>query len=256
MVGTHGPNLWLLYHCKECQLDICSKCFQGYTHQLHPHGLVKDVRAANVLLHCSACNKSLFNDRYCCIYPECSFFLCNDCFKMPPKTHPLHPTHPLYMSNSSLVYPESGGNWHCDNCNGTHPQATPLTSKDVMYHCDTCQFDLCQKCYKYDPTPSPWLQQAQPLSQQYNYFASKEQYKRPLVQRPSVNFIPSPPTSLPAPGICRVCGLATAKVTTVHNGRAHSEALYCMDCAKTIVSTREKCYKCGIIPDGIINIIN
>ena len=252
--GTHGSQLWVLFHCKQCQVDICSNCFKGHTHHLHPHGLIREKKSTNSLLNCSHCERRLANNEahYSCPFIECTFHLCEQCFKTPPKPHPLHPNHILQCSKSDQVYPETGGIWHCDNCSETHSQTTPLTSNDEMHHCKICQYDLCRSCYRYTPTPpSPWLQ-AQPLSQQYNYLASMDQYKRPLVQRTSLNFIPSPATSLPAVGICRMCGLATARLTTVHNGRAHSEPLYCNDCGRTVMETRDKCYKCGLIPDDML----
>ena len=267
-VGTHGSTNWLLFHCKQCQEDICFSCYQGQTHHLHPHGLVLRERTQSrrdtTTTYCSACSRQLLGKSfYSCRHPSCSFYLCTNCFQMSPRPHPLHPAHPLYMSNSEQVYPESGGVWHCDNCTKMHPlqKATPLTSANHMYHCDTCQFDLCHMCYKNGSSnsdiapPIPWTPappSAPLLSQHHNYFSSKEQYKRPLVSRPSVNFIPSPSSSLPAPAICRICGLAAARLTPTHGGKPHSEPLYCQECAKHVLDSRETCFKCSLVPDGMV----
>ena len=198
------------------------------------------------------CSLQIYSQNYySCRFPSCHFYMCSKCFQAPPKPHPLHPAHPLYLSNPLMVYPDMGGSWHCDNCgrNSTNHLAK-------MYHCQECEFDLCDICFRTNSpkaTPS-WPHpptSAPPISQQHKFFVSKEQYQQPFV-RSATHFIPSPPTSIPASMLCRVCGLATTRLTPTHKGRGHSEALYCQECSKTVLDARETCYKCGQVPDRMI----
>ena len=255
--GEHGEKAWLLYHCKLCEEDVCETCFEGTAHHQHQHGIVERERGEErrwEAINCSICSLQIMSQHYySCRFPNCPFFMCRECFVAPPRPHPLHPGHTLNLTDPLKVYPDAGGTWHCDNCK----KSANASSK--MYHCGDCgKFDLCEKCFKGDtpkampPTP-PWPHppsSAPPLSQQHVFFASKEQYRRPLV-RPPTNFIPSPPTSIPAPTLCRVCGLATARLTPTHNGRGHSEPLYCQECARSVLASRETCYRCGLVPDGM-----
>jgi hypothetical protein len=175
------------------------------------------------------------------------------CFHGNGKPHPLHPSHVLYLTDASLAYPDSGGLWHCDNCTDTSPTVKALTSSDVMYHCSICQYDLCQKCYR-EKDPLPRLQ-TPPSNQVQNYFLSNEQIKRPIVTRPSINYIPaSTVTSFPAPGLCCECGLASAHYSPSHGGLVHPDALYCYNCSQSILQSRERCHKCGQLPDNMIKI--
>lgn len=237
------------------------ECFNGTKHHLHQHGIVQRERDEDSweTLYCSVCSRQLLSLTYfSCRFPTCLFNMCINCYATPPRPHPLHPEHPLYVTDSTQAYPEAGGVWHCDSCAATSGGKTSgLTSSETMYHCAQCEFDLCETCYRSNPRrqdmpltrPPP---SAPPLSQQYTFFSNKDQYRHyPIMARPSVNFIPSPPSSLPAPTLCRVCGLATARLTPTHMGVAHSEAFYCQECAKTILDTRERCYKCGQLPDGM-----
>ena len=54
--------------------------------------------------------------------------------------HPLHPGHTLELTDASDVYSHYAGRWKCDNCNQEITRGQP-------YHCNQCQFDLCQRCY-------------------------------------------------------------------------------------------------------------
>ena len=211
--------------------------------------------------YCSNCSRQLLGKTYhSCHRPNCSYHLCTNCFQTVPPHHPAHPEHPLYKTDPKQAYPQSGGAWHCDNCTSNHPRQKPiqLTSHDVMYHCDLCLYDLCETCFKYgfnkpDNEVKHWVPppSSAPPSSQRSYFSSKEQYQRPLVPKSSVNFIPSPPTSLPTPELCRICGLSTARVTPIHKGEPHSIALYCENCARFVINQRERCHLCNQIPDDM-----
>ena len=139
------------FNCFVCQYDVCSDCFHGEKHHLHQHPLClvnKDMHGTAV---CSNCQKFIVESQYRkCREPTCSFSLCGLCYLSPPKYHPYHRDHPLTLCDAEVVYPESGGLWHCDYCTNTNPlkQQTPLPASRPMYHCDVCEYDLCVSCYR------------------------------------------------------------------------------------------------------------
>lgn len=259
VVKGHGEELWTLFNCEQCDTDLCLSCFSGHRHYLHPHGLVKIVQEpggmADPTLSCQLCSRQLLEPHYfTCRDPSCRFTICQQCFRHTPPPHPLH-IHTLFCSDPTQVYPQSGGVWHCDNCTARHPQGkqTPLSPTDSMYHCAVCQFDLCEDCYKHRQHLTTKKEYAG-VSRQRHFLTAEEAYKRPPVARPAVTFIPGGPPSLPAPTICRLCGLASAKLTLRHGARQHSRPLYCQKCALDAVRQRLACPLCGAPADGVANV--
>ena len=259
---THGSSLWTLFHCHSCDQDICLDCFSGHKHHLHHHGLIRVEGGRADQPPCQVCHRKE-PYHYTCRIPSCQFTLCQRCYTSDAPSHPLHPHHILHRTDPAQSYPQSGGVWHCDNCTNRHPQhrQTPLTSDAPMYHCDTCQYDLCETCYN-NQRPHPLVPNEEvavlPTSirlQQRHFLTAEEMaYKRPSQPRPA--FIPSPapvspPPSTHGPSICHLCGLASARLTLKHGSKRHSRAVYCHKCAFESLKQRLACPLCGKLPDGL-----
>jgi len=52
---------------------------------------------------------------------------------------PFH-SHLLYLTNTKTLYPEYNGNYKCDGCATDQPRG-------FAYHCSTCRYNVCQKCF-------------------------------------------------------------------------------------------------------------
>jgi hypothetical protein len=76
--------------------------------------------------------------RHCKI---CQFDLCEKCCQ--PQRSTLH-LHTLYKANTELIYQRFSGGWRCDSCAS---RFLPTTNK-FPYHCDICEFDLCDNCMR------------------------------------------------------------------------------------------------------------
>ena len=140
-----------LFHCSVCQYDICSDCFRGNKHHLHQHPLCLVSKNTHGGDCCSNCSNYIVEQQYRkCRDPNCCFSLCGLCYLSPPKYHPYHRDHPLTLCDAGDVYPQSAGFWHCDNCTNANPyrQQVALPATQPMYHCDICDYDLCENCYK------------------------------------------------------------------------------------------------------------
>ena len=139
------------FNCSVCQYDLCSDCFHGEKHHLHQHPLSlvsKETHGGDI---CSNCSKYIVESQYRkCRNPDCCFSLCGLCYLSPPRHHPYHRDHPLVVCDADVVYPQSGGLWHCDNCTNSNPlrEQKPLPASQPMYHCEVCNYDLCESCYK------------------------------------------------------------------------------------------------------------
>ena len=245
--GTHDSELLLLFHCEVCEENICFSCYQGHSHQLHEHGLISRHTLRISDETCSLCNQKVKNDGFACRLPQCMFFMCKDCYHSPVKYHPSHPEHVLYLTDSRDLYMHSRdpGVLHCDNstCNCPLGKST-LQTKCLMYHCRICQYHLCENCFNEGFQRNSIVQ--------HTFVVSKEQYQRPTVSKPFLNYIPSSQTvTLNPVQLCCVCGLSSAKLTAVHNGRRHSELLYCKDCGDNVIRERKPCYICGKIVDNL-----
>eukprot|EP01121_Diplochlamys_sp_Union-15-3_P008945 TRINITY_DN2407_c0_g2_i2.p1 TRINITY_DN2407_c0_g2~~TRINITY_DN2407_c0_g2_i2.p1 ORF type:complete len:309 (-),score=12.70 TRINITY_DN2407_c0_g2_i2:92-1018(-) len=61
-----------------------------------------------------------------------------------------HHAHPLYLTETSALYPFQEGRYVCDRCNCNRPRG-------YAYHCHLCKYSVCQDCYfsnsKTIPTP-------------------------------------------------------------------------------------------------------
>lgn len=146
-----STNSETFFNCSVCQYDICSDCFHGEKHHLHQHPLSLVSKVTHGGDVCSNCSKYILESHYRkCRDPDCCFSLCGLCYLSPPKYHPYHRDHPLELCNADVVYPQSAGLWHCDNCtkNDPHGEQKALPPSWPMYHCDVCDYDLCTSCYK------------------------------------------------------------------------------------------------------------
>ncbi len=149
-IFTDANTPEVFFRCTTCQYGLCPDCFTGVKHHLHQHNLV-EVNTGQLSKYCSHCHTAI-KDRHAhvCRDPSCSFILCNKChYSSEPKSHPFHPAHPLELCDAAEMYPQSGGMWHCDRCTSSSPykEPSPLQPTDPMYHCEKCQFDLCEPCY-------------------------------------------------------------------------------------------------------------
>ncbi len=250
-IGNHKLPIKHHFHCNECDEDICIDCYNGTKHFLHAHSIVKYTNTllqSSITSSCNECRKGLSNNYYQCKRPECSYYLCQDCYNIQPKPHPLHPEydHILHVTDHMQVYPESEGMWYCDYCSREY------SSRTKLYHCNKCGYDLCSSCYiqyrsiKTPPTvtpPTPCLP-GPPASPQRNvtYITSKDQYHVPIKSCYMSDTITS---------LCNQCGLKTAKLTPVHMGVAHTTPIYCEDCSKIVLNLREMCSLCGRVPDNM-----
>ena len=150
---SHADPMAVLFHCAQCNFDLCSSCFGGQKHHLHEHPLVSVNTAISNKFRCSKCSAPL-DSMFRCYDAQCLFQLCNSCFMMPPAVHPLHKHHPLEVFDPSQAYPHTGGTWHCNNCTASSDRIHPLSPDDTMYHCPKCEYDLCKTCYtRYNQQP-------------------------------------------------------------------------------------------------------
>lgn len=118
-----GPNNFP-YNCTPCSYDICKTCSKGLILQAHEHPLFNVNtsqlfhQSNNGVWKCAACSRSSnesgqTHSLHCSL---CNFDLCHDCATI--KQYCIH-FHPLATVNTSLVYPNTGGNWCCDFCGRT-----------------------------------------------------------------------------------------------------------------------------------------
>ena len=280
-----------VFHCGKCNFDLCEPCFSGKKHHLHSHPLIAmEAKTYSRGLECSQCEKSIRGMTYYhCRKPSCHYILCLNCHSKQPIHHPYH-THPLHVTDPQVVYPQSGGMWHCDQCtsNSFNRQPVPLSYTEIMYHCETCEYDLCHGCYTagltstshssvqeeayrpvqvaeastgYNPSPqatsefsyASGLDTYQPYTQA-TYYTSQSRLSRPLVtgmQTPSLNFFPS----VPSHKLCRLCQRSEATATFVHRGLPHSgPPLCCSSCASDVVTNRRPCPACRIPPEKVFHL--
>lgn len=136
------------YHCPTCSdFDICRSCFEPKQHPIHVH--VLELADTSLLYPesrgnwvCDICNcQSRPQERLAYHCQECNNFdVCPSCYS--PLNSPLH-IHPLYKASSYNVYAQFNGGWQCDNCHSTHSHAT---LNIYPWHCQLCEYDLCQAC--------------------------------------------------------------------------------------------------------------
>ena len=272
------------FHCSRCDFDLCETCFSGEKHHLHPHPLVviHSTDSAMSMFKCSNCENPLRQRTYYhCKKKSCPYILCVDCFAKQPERHPYH-THPLHVCDPLTVYPQSGGMWHCDKCtlNSVNRQPVPLSFTETMYHCQSCEYDLCHGCYaegltknnssqnslfrpvqavteemSYTPSvASDYTSESsgyvtyQPYTQTH-YYASKDRLSRPLVTG-FQSFLPQ--HDVPSNQLCVMCQASEATTTFLHRGVPHSgRVLCCYSCAFDVVSNRRPCPACRVPPDDI-----
>lgn len=141
------------YHCSECMFDVCNQCFHGYHHPFHPHRL---KQAKPDLIYqdtegqwkCDACQRVFLqvnNGEQCYHCTECQVDLCQKCF-IGEWSHTLHEdsNHHLKPVDPRLEY-RRFSSWVCDNC---EKRFTFEDEAHLLYHCSTCQFDLCTPCFR------------------------------------------------------------------------------------------------------------
>ena len=270
------------FHCDKCNFDLCSTCFKGEKHPLHPHPLVEmGSKPGRPILECSNCEKLIRGaTHYRCRKSSCQYSLCLSCFSKQPEIHPYH-DHPLNVCDALVVYPQSGGMWHCDRCtaNSENHQPVALSHTETMYHCDECEYDLCYSCYsegksrRFRPvqvTEEVSFTPSAPQTSDFTYDSSGYGTYQPYQQatyytpqdyqtrlsRPLVtgfqSFLPQTP---PSHRTCVVCNRREAIFTFLHNGIPHSgKALCCHGCAFDVVTNRRPCPACRIPPDEVFRV--
>lgn len=73
----------------------------------------------------------------------CKFDLCTHCYK--GHLHAFH-HHRLKKARTPLIYPETNGQWRCDACQ----RISSALTDQICYHCEECEIDLCERCFKGD----------------------------------------------------------------------------------------------------------
>ena len=283
------------FHCGKCNFDLCNQCFSGEKHWLHAHPLVavQSTAQERTMLVCSHCDLPIRQaTTYPCKKQSCQYRLCVNCHSKQPELHPYH-SHPLHVCDPLVVYPQSGGLWHCDKCtmNSVNRQPVALSYKETMYHCKRCEYDLCQSCYtegmarnrtnvmensfrpvqvaeevSYTPstqTGSDYTSNSsgygtyQPY-QQTTYYTSQDYQNR--LSRPLVtgfqSFVPQHGQFLSSShSTCLICGSNEATTTFLHSGIPHSgHPLCCQTCAYDAVRNRRPCPACRIPPDEVFQL--
>ena len=271
------------FHCDECNYDLCNTCFSGEKHSFHPHPLVIiESKPRSAILECSNCEELIRGTtHYRCWKSSCQYSLCLSCFSKQPEIHPFH-DHPLSVCDPQVVYPQSGGMWHCDRCtaNSINQQPVALSHTDTMYHCDKCEYDLCYSCYSEGqskrfravqvteevsftpsaPQTSDFTYNSsgygtyQPYTQA-TYYTSQDYHTR--LRSPLVTGFHSflPQSTPPLRRMCVSCNRSEATATFLHNGIPHSgKALCCDGCAFDVVSNRKPCPACRIPPDEVFRV--
>ncbi len=260
----------VMFHCPLCQFDLCPDCYTGTKHHLHQHNLVEASISLLRVRHCTHC-RTVISERYAraCRDPSCNFTLCNKCYyTVKPVPHPFHPSHPLELCDPAATYPQSGGLWHCDRCTSNHPrkEASPLSPEEPMHHCEKCQFDLCQRCYRQglgDKIPphrdqmvhvTPMEIQGQlPTFQRYTM--QHYSMERPVTGFQPLSYLHDP--LAPPRRLCLICERNLAVYTFVHNGQPHYERnskICCYTCGMDAVRYKRRCPLCNQVPDEISNL--
>lgn len=270
----------VFYHCPLCEYDLCNNCFHGRKHHLHPHRLTPLTQSPPTTHPCSHCHTQ--PSAHKCTQESCDFTLCVACYKTTPRPHPLH-AHPLELCDARVVYPQSGGLWHCDNCTRANPGGyqTPLSPDEPMYHCDECEFDLCEPCYKSRPQTKnyealnrlfptqqgSWAQpvsyeQLKPTSYEHVQPASYEPHRQNTEQTSTGDqrmrrqpmsyelgtYDPRPPATTAM--LCLVCARRPATHTFLHGrGRCTLVAIVCEGCSEDVLLDRRLCPYCKEVPD-------
>lgn len=262
---THGSTLDVLFHCTKCDFDLCTGCFLGQKHHLHQHKLIRvetDMgHSSYTCSHCLCTITDLYYHR--CCDSTCPFTLCSRCHASSPKLHPAHPAHPLERCDAGEVYPQTGGMWHCDNCTQNHPNKDPfpLPPSEPMYHCEQCEFDLCESCYQrgLKVTTPPREEALRPVQVEermkrysLNFITPDVQARHMVTGTQPLSYLTSP--LVPPHRLCTVCRVYHATMTFVCGGTLHSEAALCCErCASEIMHFRRPCPACGQIPHRAVD---
>ena len=132
--GTKMHRNELLFHCFECDYDVCASCYyQVVGHHRHlGHTLVPDYRARGRGCDCHAEDCALmFQCR------QCPMRFCDRCFQ---SVQSVAHAHPLYVASPGAVYP--GRFWRCDRCSAVFGG----DRRSLLFHCRLCDVDLCFEC--------------------------------------------------------------------------------------------------------------
>lgn len=254
----------VLFHCQDCQYDLCPDCFTGKKHHLHQHNLV-EVSRRHIRQRCSEC-RDVITERHArvCRDLACDFTLCDRCYyTSKPKPHPFHPAHPLELCDAAEVYPQSAGMWHCDRCtsNDSRKEPSPLSPQNPMYHCEICQFDLCQQCYqqglrdKRPAQPVSLLETEEPMPVFQRYAMQHYSTARPVTGTQPLSYLHNP--TVPPRRLCLICGKNPAVYTFVHRGQPHYEynsKICCYTCGIDTVNYKRRCPVCNRVPENVTNL--
>ena len=219
------------YHCRNSEFDICRECFQGSKYPLHDHTL-KPFRSTIIYdgrgWICDSCGKrGESHSKFAWHCEECEFDACPDCVKNVIQS-PLH-SHPLVFEEQVCALDII--DWEKFRCDYCKHKCT------AVYHCFTCQFDICGRCFNEavtagraisPPTRSPTT----PLLHHNNnspLLSEEEDPDEPL-------------ENIPDTARCKICFSKRAIAIFIHGSTGHNFA--CMSCAYSIFRSDGKCPVC------------
>ncbi|EKE40218.1 hypothetical protein ENUP19_0102G0031 [Entamoeba nuttalli] len=135
LCGSKPLRNELMYHCDECEFDVCASCYHqviAHYHHLN-HTFEPDYESRG---KCCDCHKENNDKLFRC--NQCVMVYCKQCFESLyiPSFHP----HALYVSSPSILYP--GKWWKCDYCQ----QVFGKNKFSLLFHCRECQTDYCFHC--------------------------------------------------------------------------------------------------------------
>nr|GMD59499.1 binding protein [Ipomoea batatas] len=152
-----------VYTCTQCNFCLHKKCFEMPRELTHPFDTAHVLSLLPVpaypegLFSCDACGKRGNGFSYNC--QPCGIDLHTICASLPTLlAHSSHP-HPLSLTFSP---PYQGNRFSCDLCRR-------VGSKNWLYHCTACEFDIHLACITTIPAPQhipshSFINQANPMA--------------------------------------------------------------------------------------------
>lgn len=225
------------YFCDVCKFYLCRSCFKPKKYLLHGHDLTKtDVRCIYHQSHgrwkCDCCGGNNGPDHYLPRHCKiCKFDLCEKCCQ--PQQSSLH-LHELCKADTTLVYERFAGGWRCDYC---ETRFHPLTNK-FPFHCNICEFDLCDKCMRLSSckvAPRPLAHTRSGIATTAGGFPVTS----PEEELACLNIREDP---VDDSALCIVCMAKPKDATIVHGLTGH--VCCCLQCAKKLERRGDPCPIC------------
>ncbi|KAM7479602.1 hypothetical protein LguiA_027815 [Lonicera macranthoides] len=152
------PQSGYMYTCTPCNFTLHLSCTQfphlitHPSHPLHPLSLLPTPTYPGGIFNCDACNRRGNGFSYHC--PTCDFDLHVLCASKPLSiSHHYHPDHPLDLT---FRPPYETKGFSCDIC-------SKIGSKQWLYRCVSCEFDVHMDCATATPTPRAQPQRSHPF---------------------------------------------------------------------------------------------